>query len=140
MISLILEIPEYSWTLSFHFAVTCYHAETIMDELRGLGCPRHILARAHKLMGSCQMDTGLTYSDPQKRTSVVVVGLTTDGAEFINSLEHEIRHAVDDITLADSYFDKEGIAYLTGEINRALYPHIHKLLCDECRDHLPVEP
>lgn len=133
MIDLRFEIPDFGWMVRFHCAVTCYHSDKILAELKDLGCPTPILRKAYNLMSSCQKNTGLTYSDKKRRESVVVVSLTTSAAEFLNSLEHEIRHLVDDIMIINRYYEKEDLAYLTGNINRELYPYLHHLLCDGCR-------
>lgn len=133
MINLTLEIPSFGWTVHFHAAVTCYHTESIIHELREMKCPQPTLKKAYDLMRSCELNTGITYSDSSLRRSVIVVGLTADAAEFLNSLEHEVRHFVDDLVIANGYYDKEDIAYLTGELNRKLYPYVHRLLCDGCR-------
>lgn len=133
MIDLVINLPEYTWKVRFHAAVTCYHADLIIAELRELDCPVDALKEASDLMHSCRKNTGLTYSNGEFRESVVVVSTTTSAAEFQNTLQHEIRHLVDDIVSLNHYYDKEDIAYLTGELNLIIYPYVHRLLCDRCR-------
>ncbi len=104
-----------------------------MSHISPNGCPPFRQKSARKLMKSCKLDTGLTFSNPYLKESVVVTALTSSAAEFMNSISHECRHLVDDIALADNITDKEALGYLTGEINLHIFPHIKHLLCDHCR-------
>lgn len=133
MIDLVLDIPEFGWRINFHFAVTCYHTDTIIRELRELDCPQIYLKSAYDLISGCNTNRGVTYSNSDRRESIIVVGATTSAAEFQNSLQHEIRHCVDDIIIANKDYDKEEYAYLTGDINKRIFPYIKSLLCDGCR-------
>ena len=64
------------------------------------------------------MDSGFTYSNKTMRRSVVVVGLATSQAQFLNSFEHELRHLCDDIAAASGMpMQGEEVAYLTGDVN-----------------------
>ena len=76
------------------------------------------------------MDSGFTYSNKTRRRSVVVVGLASSQAQFLNSFEHELRHLCDDIAVASAMpMQGEEVAYLTGQINTMLWKDIHQFIC-----------
>lgn len=133
MIDLVLRIPSLDWTVFFHFAVTCYHTDLIVRELESLGAEEKYVERAHRLLANCTLDEGLTFTSRAFHESVVVVELTSSAAEFQNSLQHEIRHLVDDLSIGADVTEKEELGYLTGEINYSIFPYICELLCDDCR-------
>jgi hypothetical protein len=84
----------------------------------------------------CDMDTGFTYSNKKLRRTVMIVGLASSPAEFLNSFEHELRHLVDDIASTHSMdMAGEEVAYLTGDINTALWSDIHRFTCCKCDKH-----
>ena len=72
----------------------------------------------------------------QLRRTVMIVGLASSPAEFLNSFEHELRHLVDDIASTHSMdMAGEEVAYLTGDINTALWSDIHRFTCCKCDKH-----
>ena len=82
------------------------------------------------------MDTGFTYSNKEHRQSVIVIGMHSSPWEFLNSFEHELRHLVDDIALTLGLpMAGEDVAYLTGEINQALWEDVHQFTCCKCNGH-----
>lgn len=132
-----LSIPEYGWTVRMYFAVTGYHTDDILESLDIIDCPKTIMQRVAEKMADRKLDTGFTYSNKRMRRSVMVVGLTSSPAEFLNSFEHELRHLVDDI--ADECglpMKGEQVAYLTGDINTELWGEIHDFICCHCRKRL----
>lgn len=129
-----LTIYKYRWKVRLYFAVTDYYINDILESLYSIECPERIMRRVEEKMSARQLDTGFTYSNPRLRQSVMVVGLTSSPAEFLDSLEHEIRHLVDDIAKeAGLEMAGESVAYLTGDTNRSLWPYIHEFICCKCR-------
>lgn len=129
-----LRIDKYEWELEVYFAVSCYHTDDIMMSLERVDCTPDIKKRVYDNLLKCDMDTGFTYSNKRLRSTVMVIGLSSSPAQFLNSFEHELRHFVDDISDTYGISDKgEEVAYLTGDINSALWRDIHKFLCCKCR-------
>ena len=125
-----LEIPRYGWRMRVFIAVSRYNINRIMDALEDIDCPEHILYRVYKNLRAQKMDTGFTYSNRKKRETVMVIGLTSSPAEFLNSLQHELRHFVDDVAMTVNVdLSGEKVAYLTGDINLYLWEDIHEFLC-----------
>ena len=80
-----------------------------------------IVKDAVKLMDTCLYNCGLTFTNPEKKTAVVLIGPTTSGAEFQDSFVHETYHLAEAIA-ADIGIDlsREVPAYIAGDAARAL--------------------
>lgn len=123
-------IRRCRWWVRIYYAVTCYRTERILSDLKSLDCKEMIYRKAKMHLRRGDLDTGLTYTNKRYRRSVVVVGISSSPAQFINSLEHELRHLVDDISDAcgvDTH--GEEVAYLTGDLNALLFDDIHAFIC-----------
>ncbi len=129
-----LRIDRYGWSVRFYFAVHGYHTRSILSSLDAIECPRALMMRIRENLERADMNSGFTYSNKDMRSSVVVVGLATSQAQFLNSFEHELRHLCDDIASAfGMQMQGEQVAYLTGDINTALWKDIHRFVCCRCR-------
>ena len=86
-------------------------------------------------MESCQINTGLTYSNNDLRETIMVIGMWSSPDEFVNSFSHELRHFTDHIAREFGLESGgEEVAYLTGSIHKELYPVNRMFLCD-CKCH-----
>ena len=131
-----LNIDAYDWNVRVYFAVTCYHTDSIIKSLNDIQCPAELMDHIRDNLLKCDMDTGFTYSNKKLRRTVMIVGLASSPAEFLNSFEHELRHLVDDIASTHSMdMAGEEVAYLTGDINTALWSDIHRFTCCKCDKH-----
>ena len=132
-------IPQIGWEVHIYYAVTGYHAPPILADLVDIDCPLKLMKRISKNLRSGKMDTGFTYSNKQIRCTVMVVGMHSSPAQFLNSLEHELRHLVDDVssTVRIPPYG-EAVAYLTGDINAHIADDVKMFLCDchGCKDKL----
>lgn len=104
----------------------------VTDAYRGIGCPAADIVEINRLFPS-QMNKGVTYSSGYLRRSVTVIGRSTSWPEFFNTVLHEVKHIVDDITMwYDVMNYGEPPAYLQGEIGRMMAPAIRKIACPCC--------
>ena len=125
-----LRIDNYDWHVRFYFAVHGYHTRSILFSLEEIECPGPIMERVRENLEKPDMDSGFTYSNKTKRRSVVVVGLASSQAQFLNSFEHELRHLCDDIDVESAMqMQGEEVAYLTGQLNTMLWKDIHQFIC-----------
>lgn len=85
-------IPEYDWEARVYYAVDCYYTGRIMADLRRVGCRGADLMDAFGNMRSCNLNTGITYSNTRDRQTVMVMALTSSPGEFQNSWDHEKGH------------------------------------------------
>ena len=128
-----LKIGKYTWSLRIYFAVTGYYTDHIIKSLIDIQCPDELVVRIRKNLQKADMDTGFTYSNKRQRKSVIVIGMHSSHAQFLNSCEHELRHLVDDIAMACRLqMAGEEVAYLTGDINSELWDDIHRFTCCKC--------
>lgn len=119
------------WMVDFLFAVRKYDIEGVLSVLYNAHAPESIIDDAEELMRSCEYNCGFTYSNPRRKLAVVLIGPTTSGAEFIDTLVHEVHHLA--VAIASSIgVDLEGEtpAYLAGDASRELMDVICSLGCD----------
>lgn len=127
-------IKRARWHVRVYHAVDAMYADEIIDELIDIGCREEKLANAKKNLWKGAVNSGLTYSNLEKRETIMVIGLTSSGAEYWNSLEHEMRHLlqhIEDALSLDHY--GEEISYISGEFIRDVYEGAKDLLCECCR-------
>lgn len=130
-------IKRYGWRFRVYYAVTTYWAREIMEDLASIGCHGRQLMRAKSSLLSGDLNTGITYSNLDKRESVMVISLTSSPEEFLNSWEHEKKHLARHIERAfgiDPY--GEEAAYLEGTIAQKMFPVARKFICEHCKKEL----
>lgn len=134
MIRKTLYIRKYDWVLHCYFAVDCYYAHEIIAEMKHIGASPRILNSAFASMMKGKLNGGITYSNYDRRESVLVTELTSSASEFFNTFIHETGHLATHIALADG-IDLEGeeVRYIHGDVSCALFPTCKGLLCDCCR-------
>ena len=106
-------------------------SEKILSELKRLGIHEDQLLRAEKHLRRSDYNSGMTYSAPDARESVLVVGQATSVEETMDTFSHELRHLVDDIALACGIqISGEEVAYLTGDIAFAVATALLHIVCE----------
>lgn len=116
-----VDIPVADWLVDIFYDVRPSDAECVADSLYRMGCPKKHIRKAYQLVRSGVPNQGLTYSDRQKRHSLIVVGHATDIWEALDTLSHEKQHLEQAICKADG-LDPYGerIAYVSGSISEAI--------------------
>lgn len=134
MIRQTIHLEQWQWTVYAYYSVGHYYTGEIMERLVQIGCTETNIRRAYRNLSSGHVDTGLTFSNPKRRTSVMVIGYASSGGEFFNSLLHEMRHLEEHILNASDIEPYgEPVAYLIGDLAKEVYKRAHHLLCDCCR-------
>lgn len=122
------------WRFYCFFATSRYDSNRILRLLDRCGASRSILRRVAIKMRLDKLDSGFTYTNPYRRRTVMVVGRSSSGAEFLNSFVHELRHLADDYGKANRILlDGEGIAYFSGDMAYNFADIVCALTCDHCR-------
>lgn len=122
------------WSVTVFFAINEYWTDEIMEELWYLGIDAQKAKKAYENLSSGELNTGLCYSNYQKRKSVVVISKTTTADELFNSTLHEFKHLSSHIAKAcDLEETGEEIAYATGELAHDMWKYVKHLFCDNCR-------
>lgn len=122
------------WEIIFFFDFDTEDKERIIHALVGAGAPISIVSKVSRNIDEGKLNEGFTYSNPRIRQSVVGVGKTSTGPEFLNSTVHEIMHLAQDIAISNRVpLEGEGIAYLAGDISRSVSDVVCELSCPHCR-------
>lgn len=127
-------LQDYDWKIRGYFAVDKYYIDDILGDLWYIGLDGKNAKNAYKNLYANKLNTGLCFSNPEKRMTIIVTALTSEAKEFAHSWVHELTHCACHIAKEDS-IDKmsEEFAYLTGNLAMQTFPAVKKLLCDCCR-------
>lgn len=122
------------WVIDFLFATRSYDIEGVLACLYDCGASNEVMKRAESLMIAKEKNCGFTYANPYRKRAVVVVGPTTSGAEFTDTLVHELHHLA--VAIASELgidLASESPAYIAGDSARELVDVICELGCRHCR-------
>ncbi len=121
------------WRVEFLFVKNKYDVEQISTILYSAGASEMVLEQAEDLMWMCERNSGFTFTNERLRRAVVVIGPTTSGAEFQDTLVHELHHLA--VAIAASLgidLESETPAYVAGDAARDLADVICYLGCSHC--------
>lgn len=122
------------WHVCFIFAPDGYDDNAILDMLYDLDASDYILVKAGQKMREGRPNEGFTFANQGAKKALVVIGPTTSGAEFQDTLVHELHHLA--VAIANSLgldLESESPAYISGDSARELSDIVCWLGCDKCR-------
>lgn len=123
------------WTALFLFSFDARNAEDIEEALFWADAPDSIVQQVQTKVFAERRDEGFTYSDPSLRRSVVAIGKTSTGPEFLNTTVHEIVHLALHIAQEDGIDPySEELAYLIGDITREVSDLVCEQSCPHCHN------
>lgn len=132
-------IERYDWRVYVYMAASKDDAPEILRKLESIGIDGQQYMRAERhLQKAFRDNTGMTYSNLDTRTTVMVIGRSTTEKEMVNTFSHELRHLSDDLAEACGIpHHGEEIAYLTGDIACVLAGSLLRIVCDcpKCSEH-----
>ena len=67
------------WVVDFLFATEDYDADGVLACLYDIGAPEDVMERAERIMESGRYNRGFTFSNPDVKRAVCVIGPTTSG-------------------------------------------------------------
>lgn len=121
------------WHVEFYFCPDGFDIDTLLERMNDFGSTSSVMRRALSLMEADKPNTGFSFFNPEEHLAIVAVGPTSDGAEFLDTLVHELHHlAVAIATGLGIDLDGEGPAYISGDSARALADTICNLGCSHC--------
>lgn len=123
------------WVVDFLFAKLDYDDEGVLACLYELDADYEIMRSANRIMESDKLNCGFTFTNPDRKRALVVIGPTSSGKEFVNTMVHEIHHLA--VAIADSLghdLESEAPAYIAGDSALALAETICEFGCPHCRD------
>lgn len=129
-----ITIKRVGWKVRVYHSVDYVYADEIIDELIRLGCRGEDLKKASRYLWSGLPNQGLTYT--RGRETLMVIGYTTSGCEYWNTLDHERLHLLQHIT-SETGLDPFGeeIAYISGEFSKEVFKCAGNLLCRKMAAH-----
>ena len=133
MIQQNVNIREIGWNLRiFYCPKTASQRSIVLQRLFGGGCAGKGYRRAMALLRSGAWNIGWTYTNKDDRETIIVIGCSSDVAEFVNTLTHEMNHFIEHVMEAlHIQSGTEDEAYFTGEL--------YELLCrDAVSSVLPL--
>lgn len=87
-------LEKYDWDVMVCHVSCKEDADEAMDLLSSVGCKGKPLLDAYDHISVDGMNKGLTYTNVDKRVSVVIISKASSEGEYINSLAHEMFHVV----------------------------------------------
>lgn len=132
-------LDNYDWKVRVYYAVDDYYVEDIVTDLVKLQSSDRVISETRNFMYQKKYNIGFTYSNLNKRESLVIIGITSSADEFQNTFDHEKGHLAMHISreLNIDPFSEE-FQYLTGEIGKAMFEYAKLFMCDHCRKHIFV--
>lgn len=119
------------------FADDGYDMEDILTCLYDMEAPYSVMMRVYRIMKKSALNHGFTYPNKDTMEILCVVGPTSSGKEFLNTLVHELRHVVNVIAESLGYdLESEKPAYMSGDLALELAESICSLGCEHCRNSL----
>lgn len=128
-----INLIPWKWLVLAYYDTNKSSAEGILDVLALLGCSGENMQRARNNLMSGGKNTGLTYTNPDVSTTVMVISETTGAEQFWNTLDHEKGHVTEHIAEAlDISREGEEFQYLRGSLAEQMYPAAVNFICP-CR-------
>lgn len=124
----------YNWNVTILYECSCDDIDSIIETLREINCPNKYIKEALNNLKTCNLNIGLTYSNMNLRSSVIVVNKTSSFSQLINTISHEYFHLISHISKALEIEDEEELAYLNGDLNMHSYQFVEKLKLKQALD------
>lgn len=127
MIRQYIELGHEDWHIFVYYGVSYSDTAEIAEELRNLNCPEDTISRTLRII-STGVNTGMTFSNTQFKTSLVCIGSAESPDQFVNTVVHEAKHIQSHI--CDYYnIDESGerAAYLIGYIVQQMYKILRQI-------------
>ena len=121
------EFSIYNWSITILYETTCDDINIIIKTLKEINCPKYYIERALDNLEECKLNSGLTYSNLNLKSSVIIVNKTSSFAQLINTISHEYYHLICHISKTLNIEDEEELANLNGNLNMRSYKIVEKL-------------
>jgi hypothetical protein len=130
-------LNNYDWNIRVYYATDEYFISNILMDLLEIDCDKEAFFRIKSLMESGKSNIGFTYSNTEKRASLMLIGVTDSADEFQSTFDHEKGHLSMHIcsALGIEPFSEE-YQYLAGEIGKRLFKVGKEFLCEHCRKYI----
>jgi len=122
------------WEIVFFFSFEPEDMERILEALVWADAPDSIIDRVMENVSAGQLNEGFCFSNLHERKTVLGIGETTTGPEYMDTTVHEIVHVAQNIAVEDGIdLRGEEFAYLAGDLSQTVSDVICKMSCPHCR-------
>ena len=128
MIKATIDVAGY-WSIVLFVDVDYDNYNIVESALTDILAPISVIDEIYYKI-SYEYNSGVTFSNPDYRTSVVCINKTTSREELINTISHEADHV--QAAICDYYnvpLDSEQAAYLIGYLVGKMYYQSRRLFC-----------
>lgn len=101
--------------------------EEIIDILKNINCPKKFLIQAEENLESDFLNKGITYSNVNMKSSVIVIGDSKSFSQKLNTIAHEYYHLVSHISQILDIKEEERLANLMGNLVMKSFEKIYSL-------------
>lgn len=123
------------WNIEWYFFTTKKDEDLILSSLYEVNAQENLISNIKNTNLLDVKNSGFTFSNMTRRKSVIVIGNTTNGRQFLNTFIHELRHVTDHIaSTLNIDLSGEGVAYLAGDIAMDVSDIVCKYSCDTCKN------
>ena len=128
MIKSVIDVAGY-WSIVLFVNVDYNKFDVIESALTDILAPISVINKIYNKI-SYKLNSGVTFTNSDYKTSVVCINKTTTREELINTISHEADHVQD--AICDYYdvpLDSEQAAYLIGYLVGKMYYTSRSLFC-----------
>lgn len=115
------------WSVTVLYETTCDDIDYIIQILKEINCPNKYINEALDNLKECKLNSGLTYSNINLKSSVIVINKTSSFAQLINTVSHEYYHLLCHIQNVLEITNEEELAKLNGNLNMRSYLFVKEL-------------
>lgn len=127
MIAQYIQLGKRGWNVLVYYVVTKDDFTEVADSLSQLGCSKKNIKKSLNVLR--KENTGLTFTNPDYKMSIVCIGVSSDSSQFVNTAIHEAKHVQSHVC---SYYDidedSETAAYLIGYLVQRMYKMFAKIV------------
>lgn len=123
-------IESLDWTLKVICLRPSFDPSPILLALGEYRPSGKELAAAKSLMRTGNMNWGFTFSSYPDRSSLMVIGPSTDQSEYFNTIVHETYHMAKHVAQCDRLDPySEDVAYIAGDAVKLIYEAFKDMVC-----------
>lgn len=131
MITQFFELPGYDWDICIFYDTDSDDADLVLGMLKRIGCNGLTLRRAEHSLRKGIVNTGLTYSNAEARSTVTVIGHSSSAEQFWNTFDHEKDHIAEHLVDALGIdFKGEELRYIRGSIAEETFKVARRFICE----------
>lgn len=122
------------WKIKIMYECTYRDLDYIIEALEDIDCPDNLVKEATDNINTKDLNIGLTYSNLNLRSSIIMIGKTSSFSQFINTVSHEYYHLMCHLRKGFNNPKEEELANLTGNLNMHSYNFIKKIFKKQAFD------